>query len=87
MALYAYLAIIVILFAFIAIIYNSLDYALDTSEDEFKAMINDSSDAIATYSLSTRSTIRDVWTYFPIFMFILLLIWAIVAVQREDRWQ
>jgi len=84
MALYVYLSIIVIVILFIGIIWNSLDFTLTTSDAEFESMINDTNDTIVTYSLNTRNTIRNIWKYWPVFMFLVIMIWGIVAIQRED---
>lgn len=87
MALYVYMTIMLILFAFIAIIYNALDYALDTMNPEVRDWLgNSTNDTIATYSINTRSTMRTIWDYWPVFLFIVVLFWGIVAVQREDKY-
>ena len=87
MALYVYLAIIFVCFAFVAIIYNALDFALDTMNPRVSDMItNMSSDAIATESLTTRTTMRSIWDVWPYFLFLVAFIWGIVAIQRQDRY-
>lgn len=86
MALYIYITIFVICFAFIVFIFNPLDYALSTSNQEFEDILNDTDDDVADYSQTTKDDIRNIWKYYPVVIFVMIGLGAIVLVQKEERY-
>lgn len=83
MSVYIYLTVFFILFLFVVFIHIPLDYTLSISESQFEDFINDTDDSMATYALDTRTKARTVWTYWPIWIFLALALWAIFIAQKE----
>jgi len=80
---FAWLAILVIMFTFI-LIYNIFTYPMTLTHEAMTDIINDSNSSMATDALNTMDIIQNVWTYWPVVLIFFLLIWGLVAAQRRE---
>lgn len=80
---FAWLAILVILFTFIWI-YNIFSYPMTLTHDQMTAMINESNSSMAEDALNTMTTIDLVWKNWPLVLIFFLILWGLVAAQRRE---
>lgn len=83
MSLYVYLVILVMLFVII-LCYNVFSPVFLNMDSDITTMINESNSSLKDDALASIAVIRNTWLYAVIFFLFCLLLWGIVATQKQE---
>ena len=80
---YVWFVILALMFAVI-LVYNVFSETLSIVSPEVRTFINNTNSSMAGNATATLDTVEVVWRYWPLFFILGLLIWGIVASQRQE---
>ncbi|MHA1874048.1 MAG: hypothetical protein ACTSVB_08030 [Candidatus Heimdallarchaeaceae archaeon] len=84
MSLYVYLVILVMLFV-ITLCYNVFSPVFVGMESDIHTLINETENStVKDDTLDTLGVVSDVWKYAVVFFLFSLILWGVVATQKEE---
>lgn len=83
MVVYVYMVIMLLLVVFI-FLYNIFSYPIALTTQQITPLINATNSSVTADALNTIDIIGNVWKYWPILLILGLVIWGLIASQRQE---
>ena len=80
---YVFFVVLVLLFTII-LLYNVFSPAIVQLDSAGRDFINDTNTSLSTSALNTMDIIGNVWTYWPFFIILFLVLFMLVAGQKKE---